>query len=166
MNLFIRGPRGIGKSTLVDKAVAALQKKRSLSIGGFMTFRDMSDGEIYIADAKIPRFFDVSFPVGNPKSGAIPGVFDAYAERLLESISKSDLIILDELGFLEESSPIFQQAVISCLCSGVPVVGVLKDRDVPWYRKLQENSVDIFDITYENRDVLIDEIPALLRSEI
>lgn len=124
-----------------------------------MTFRNPNDARIYITKAAIPRDYCSGSLIGHYSTGVAPDVFEAYAKLLLKSISKSDIIILDELGFLEQDSILFQNAVVTCLESGTPVFGVLKNKEIPWYSAvLERNDVKVFDITIENRDPVTQEL--------
>lgn len=164
-NIFLRGDKGIGKSTLIDRVLSLCLQARDLSIGGIMTFRNPNDERIYITKATFPRDYSSASLIGDYKNGVIKGVFDVYAEQLLNSVSKSDIIILDELGFLEQDSILFQNAVITCLESNTPVIGVLKNKEIPWYCALLErNDVTVFNVTVGNRAPLANElIGALIR---
>lgn len=151
MNLFLRGPQGIGKSTLIDKVVTSLRQDHELSLGGFVTFK--ADENVYIADAAIPRGNSKATLVGPPQSSLLTAVFDQYAPTLLKSTQGCDLIILDELGFMEREAAAFQDAVIDCLNAEMPVLAVIKSRHVAWYQRfLEREDVTIFDIDEKNRD--------------
>lgn len=128
-NLFIEGPRGVGKSTLLFRLLR--QHGAGLRLGGFAVKRvctrgvcvglDLTDlatrqrGRLvtYGADRSRQFYLDVFTTVGVP--------------AIERAIANSDLVIMDELGRLELTVPGFMDAVESALASPRPVLGVLKD---------------------------------------
>lgn len=87
---------------------------------------------VYICRAGKPLFSSEFGVVGDcgefgfPKG--FPEVFDRVGKRLAEDTSGCHLILMDELGFMENEAELFQEAVIETLKSGVPVLGVVKRR--------------------------------------
>ena len=55
-----------------------------------------------------------------------PEVFDTYGTQLIHSASKKELIIMDEIGFIEEKAEQFQKAVLSAFDSNIPVLAAIK----------------------------------------
>jgi len=90
-------------------------------------------------------------------------VFDTVGVSLLRGGADADLIIMDELGFLEDGSPLFMQAVMDTIAGHVPVLGVLRLGDVPWHAQIKRDpSVTLYDVGLDNRDAL----PAALAAEL
>ena len=91
-----------------------------------------------------------------------PEVFDGLGSRLLLSAAGDDacdLILLDELGFLEADAKHFRAAVLSVLAGPKPVLGVVRQglgawRDAPLG--------ELWEVTKENRDAL----PRRLRNRL
>lgn len=157
MVIFLTGERGVGKSTALRRAVAGC----GLGIGGFMT----DFGESRYAESKDLRLLPWSeapdFSAGETCALLGPGgrqvfpeVFDGLGSRLLLSAAGDDacdLILLDELGFLEADAKHFRAAVLSVLAGPKPVLGVVRQglgawRDAPLG--------ELWEVTKENRDAL------------
>ena len=92
-----------------------------------------------------------------------------YGVKLLEDCFKaySDLIVMDELGFFESNAALFQNKVLEILDSDTPVLGVLKQKDIPFLNNIRNrNDVTIFVVTHGNRDevfpVVLDRIQRVL----
>ena len=132
MVIFLTGERGVGKSTALRRALRGC----GLGIGGFMT----DFGESRYAENKALRLLPWSeepdFSAGETCALLGPGgrqvfpeVFDVLGSRLLLSAAGDpacDLILLDELGFLEADAQRFRAAVLSVLAGPKPVLGVVR----------------------------------------
>ena len=87
--------------------------------------------------------------------------FDAAGERLLSApVGRRSLLLMDELGFLERCSPVFQRAVFTLLDGPTPVLGVLRPHEKSpfWGPVSRRADVRLLPLTVENRA----EIPAEL----
>lgn len=163
MNIFLRGDKGVGKSTLVDKSIARWSENRTLKIGGFLSFRDENTGIVSVTRPRFPRDYTHAIAVAQSGAGAYSGAFDALAQQYIEDIAQCDLLVFDELGFLEQDAYAFQDAILRCIDSGIPVLGVLKSQPIEWYaRILSRRDVRVIDITKNNRDALFYTLPRLL----
>ena len=67
-----------------------------------------------------------------------------------------DLIVMDEIGVMEEGAEAFRKAVLSCLDGDVPVLLALKDRpDSPLICSvLEHENVAVYEVTEDNREGL------------
>jgi len=75
------------------------------------------------------------------------------ARALEEALRRSPLIVIDEIGSMEVISRRFQQAVISCLESPRPVLGVIKMGRGPFVDGIKSRSdVKIIDLRRDNFD--------------
>ena len=166
MHVFLQGPLGIGKSTVIRKTLALLTADKNIRIGGFFTRKGGSgDPHIYIqaanpggaADAY--RFADYD----GDNVVCYPEVFDREGVRLLKDAVTADIICMDELGFLERGSTLFQAQVLSCLDGNIPILGVLREGDIAWHDAIKAHpSVAIFEVSAANRNAL----PEMLVGEL
>ena len=150
-HMALLGEKGAGKSTLISRLAKG-------SVGGFRTFLLSEEGGI--------RTFAMA-PYGSREEGRIigvsdgkhrkgfPEVFDTYGVSLLDPKGK-DLIVMDEIGVMEEGAEAFRKAVLSCLDGDVPVLLALKDRpDSPLIRSvLEHENVAVYEVTEDNREGL------------
>jgi nucleoside-triphosphatase len=73
------------------------------------------------------------------------------AAALEEALRVSPLIIIDEIGNMEVISLRFQKAVIACLESPQPVLGVIKAGRGPFTDEIRSRpGVEIFELTRNN----------------
>ena len=85
----------------------------------------------------------------------LPAVFDEIGAGILNDClnSKPDLIVMDELGVFENKAYLFQEKVLDCLNSQIPVIGVIKDKSSPFLDLLRKRDDAIFiRVTKENRN--------------
>ncbi len=175
----LTGPPGIGKSTVVSRVVYLLRSK-GLGIGGCLTrerregrervgftvFDLMSGREGVLASSKNalgPR-------VGRYRVN-IPGLVDVGARALREAAATADVIVIDEVGPMELTSPEFKKGVESCLISGKPVLAVIheqmKDPLIERFRALPGKT--LLEVTLHNREglaaSLTEEILAAIHDE-
>ena len=69
------------------------------------------------------------------------------------------LVIMDELGFLENEAFAFQGEVFKCLECGIPVLGVLKAVSTPFLDTIRVRpDVRILEVTPENRERIFWEL--------
>ena len=163
MHIFLHGPLHIGKSTVIQRTIAALQAEQPLQVGGFITYRGGEDDPfIYIRSVegqpssatRLARYHSASRGIT-----CFPEVFDTQGVALLRESCTADLICLDELGFLEQQSLAFQNEVFRCLDAGAPIIGVLREGDIPWQRPIKAHpQVTLYPVDTDNRD----RLPAIL----
>lgn len=169
-NIFLTGPLEVGKSTLLRKVVRELGWRT----GGFQT-RPVFDTqgvcgfsmEPFEAGRGAPsvlmaRRTDRGFD-------ALPITFDGLGCSLLGKALEggADLIVMDEIGFFESRAYRFHDAVMACLDSPVPVLGVLKKSEASLPRKIRcRPDVRVVEVSRENREVLLPDLVKLIRKEI
>jgi len=143
-----------------------------LKIGGFYTWNGGEpDPHIYmkpaVSSTEEERYCLASYDLDN---GGLIGNMEAFEKdgvRILTESNGDELIIMDELGFLEAKAPAFRQTVLDILAGDVPVLGVLRLGDVPWHQDIKRNpEVAIYDISEKNRDTLPRELATRLRPKI
>lgn len=167
-NIFITGAIHIGKSTILNKVIDRLPH---LKIAGFrtspifkenikkgFTFESLKGTEKIFAhvDLKTNDQFDIyQFD---------PEIFEQIGvASLKKAIEKSDLILMDEIGMMEQQAVKFRQAIIACLNSPKLVLGVFQQR-ASWFSAIlkERNDTAIFPINEINRDSIPDLIIKLI----
>ncbi len=140
--IILIGEKGVGKSTLVQSLLA----KMSCTVGGFLTeavtasgqrvayeLMDLQTGERKVFARRVPWS---CAPRGGPFD-VDRGVFDDFGARVVRRASQTaDLVVMDEIGCMEEGSVAFQKAVTRCLASGVPVLAVVQRGKCAFVRDL------------------------------
>jgi len=170
MHIFLQGPRNIGKSTVIRKTLAILTSQKPLAIGGFFTWNCGEAGKaVYLQSAKNGGEGEVYRIASQDKEkgGLLCDieVFERDGVRLLIESKDADLVIMDELGFLESDASNFRQAVLDLIAGDIPVYGVLRLGDVPWHAEIKRNPrIALYDVNEENRDALPKKLADALNS--
>ncbi len=161
-HIILIGPRAIGKTTLTQK----LKAESTLPIYGFVTrsIETGVDGElgVYMFPAALPT--DQQIPSEFNRVGmrspsgpiAFPEVFENLGVSLLEDAKDDGIILMDELGFMEERAVYFQEKVLEILQSDAHVIAVIKDRrDIPFLERIRGcGNAEIYEVTEETREEL------------
>jgi nucleoside-triphosphatase len=160
LKIFLTGEIQVGKSTIIAKTLDLLQIKP----GGFRTYfgpdRKSPDRLLYMNSAAVPPIYHSENAVARFAQGrqpqALPEKFDSLGGELIRSARKnSKLIVMDELGSLEQIARVFQKEVLNSLNGNIPVLGVLKLNSRGWTEKIRKHpQVELFYVTEENRDAL------------
>ena len=165
-NLFLTGEVGIGKSTILKDAL----EKINLSIGGYITERSIEDN---IKTFTIKSLYDGVEKHVIAKSNAkdnskeiFINSFEIELPSILDnSLKDRDLIVLDELGFMENDIDIFTSKVHELLDSEKPIFGVLKDYECKFLDNIRNrDDVRVVKITKENRDIILNEVLDILKN--
>lgn len=158
-HILICGERGVGKSTLIRRLLA----ENCRPVGGFVTRRlPQADGDgmfpIYLHAAALPpeeRPYDPEHLVGtcdSRRSVRYPEAFDRLGPPLLAS---GGLLVMDELGFLENDAHRFQAAVLAALDGSTPVLAAIKPKETDFLRRVRQHPCgEVFYITPESREAL------------
>jgi len=182
-DLVLTGRIGIGKTTVLEKAVRALEKKGK-RVAGILTHETVEDGkrsgfEVIDVESGEHRVLArmsaggrrnaVSYPTG--KDGKIKtlsshydfvqGGFDfadAVYERLL-SKSPQDLIVVDELGLFESRGEGFQNAVGLIRKTNRPPMAVIVRKDIlDRILPMFPGNPRVLEVNEKNRDRLPDTV--------
>jgi len=166
-NLFLTGKKGVGKSTLLNKALNELD----LSKGGYITER-VFDGYYrkYVAKSisePEENYTIIKVDSRDDSKEWFPLVFENQLVPLLDKSLSKDIIVLDELGSSENGISKFTSKVFEILDSSKIVFGVLQDSSCEFIDGIKSrDDVKIITITEKNRDLLLDEIVSILKSWI
>ena len=171
-HILICGERGVGKSTLIEKLLAASSRPRY----GFITKMRPAgpDGfhPICIHPAGQPveeRVYTDGNCIGTCDSRTHRPNLDAFnvlGVRYIEEAKPDGIIVMDELGFFEAKAEAFTAAVLHALAGDVPVIAAVKSRtDVPFLNAVRAASrAEVFYITPENRDELYEKLLPRIRA--
>ena len=86
------------------------------------------------------------------RSVRYPEAFDRLGPPLLAS---GGLLVMDELGFLENDAHRFQAAVLAALDGSTPVLAAVKPKDTDFLRRVRQHPHgEVFNITPESREAL------------
>ena len=126
-NIFLTGKKQVGKSTLINRAL----KNFSLRTYGFRTMPYFQQEALtgFLMESLQPAITYPKKPFISRKLEdgswiSYPQTFEEFGTSILLDCleSKPDLILMDELGFLENDAP-FQETVLKCLSSNFPFWG-------------------------------------------
>ena len=171
-HILICGERGVGKSTLIEKLLAASSRPRY----GFITKMRPAgpDGfhPIYIHPAATPveaRTYAEENCIGTCDSRTHRPNLDAFnvlGVRYIEEAQPDGIIVMDELGFFEAKAEGFTAAVLAVLDGDVPVLAAVKSRtDVPFLNAVRAMPrAEVFYITSENREELYERLLPVIQS--
>ena len=151
MHIFLTGPLQSGKST----AIARYLVGRPEAPGGFRTHWDRAGGRLTLELLETGETLSVATmePHGVRADRA---AFDAAGERLLSApAGRRSLLLMDELGFLENDAHRFQAAVLAALDGSTPVLAAVKPKDTDFLRRVRQHPHgEVFNITPESREAL------------
>ena len=154
---FYTGPRGIGKSTLLQKRLAQFQ-------GVFAGFRTVKVpcGESFsvhmlpVDKKEMPAEENLLFYRGEKRAYEQNALrFNAIGCRCLADLEGVELIVMDELGSAESAAKAFQDRVLALLDGDTPILGVLQEGESAFQRQVATHpNVALIYVTEENRDSL------------
>lgn len=160
MHIFLTGEIQIGKSTVIKNTLKLL----NMSYGGFKTYyccdRNLPNKELYMNSYSEPYVCAEENIVVRFKEGKTPLVdvckFDLYGSQLIKTaMDSTDLIIMDECGFLERSAKEFQKQVIYALNGLKPVMGVVRLSSTGWTDAIRNHpNVKLIEVSLKNRNYL------------
>ena len=172
-NIFLTGEIAIGKSTIINKFIQSLDK--TVNLKGFKTLEIYNNDKVYgyYIDNKSLREdlkgkclekIDTNCIIGvknYKKKICIPfmDTFNNEGVEILKDSLSADLIIMDELGFLEKNSEDFKKYIYKILDSNTPTLGVIKKKKNSFLESIiNRKDVLILEVTRDNRDYIIEEI--------
>ncbi|HXL03555.1 MAG: hypothetical protein GX872_08980 [Firmicutes bacterium] len=151
-NLFLTGPKHVGKSTIIFSAL----RKYPIDLGGFRVdkvFQGRRLRAFRIVDLKTCSSAEISTARKGGWDIHIEAFETVGAEAVRRGIRSRALIVMDELGRFEIPAHGFRQAVAEALDSSVPVIGVLKEDDNPFLNEIRSREdIEVLKVTKENRD--------------
>lgn len=170
-HLFLTGEVQVGKSTLIDRVLALHPQWRT---GGFRTVTappmdTEGNRPVYILPAgqmeadRGPHNL-VGIRRGTGQRTALPLGFEEAGVAILSHCAQADLILMDEVGIMENDAPCFQKKLLGVLDGDIPVLGVLKKKDTPFLRAITARpDVRVIRISPETFDDSLALADSLLR---
>ncbi len=163
MKILLTGRVGVGKTTALNRTLALL----GTAPGGFRTERCwLSEGlqGYRIVDLVSGRAALIGKVLASGRVIPCPQGFEEVGVEALQRAMERELIVMDELGFLELGAPRFQEEVFAALRSSKPVLGVLKQERNSFLDAIRALAgIKLLELQEENRDRLPLEIVRLLR---
>lgn len=168
-NILLTGKRNCGKSTLINKILDHM----GVEYTGYRTLpyyinRYMQGYYIhgYIDEVEIKKLYSpISIKVSDNRCIKITETFDILGVHILKESRKQkncNLILLDEIGFLEDDSEEFKLEINKCLDSEKFCLGVLKDKNSEFLNSIKLRTdtliINIEDISYDDRKIIQDDI--------
>ena len=136
-HLLICGEKQVGKSALVDDCISRL----GCPVYGFRTraLEPSLDGirQVYLFPAGLcPGGGEADIRTAGNHVGDVrrkvllvhPEVFDTLGVSLIREAKKDGILVMDELGYMEEQACAFQEAVMDALDGDIPVICMVKKR--------------------------------------
>ena len=168
-HIVLWGQRGVGKSTLARR----LLEDWSGPVRGFVTRSSLPDADgfrsIYLHAADDPTPMEQTCNrigrTNRTEHTMWPEVFNGLGVELLRA-EPGSLILMDELGFLEQDAADFRRQVLLCLDGNIPVLAVIKHKThFPFLQEIRSHPrVQLYQVTEENRDELPAELSPLIRN--
>ena len=174
-NILLTGRPRVGKSTLIRKVVERLKEFGYKNIGGFYTLEVRKEGEragfsINTLNGKTGRLaeagFESRFRLG--RYGIDMESFEGVAVKAIEdAIDKSDIIVIDEIGFMELKSRRFRELLIKALDSPKPVIATIMRSRYEFVDRIKEREdTETMVVRVENRDGLLGEVVERVRGMV
>ena len=154
--LFLTGEIQVGKSTLLRRLIQKSGLRPGGAETGFGPWRAEAERRLFLYPYGAPDYSEaaVCCRMGPGGKKALPEVFDSRGAALIRAAMADpavDLVVLDELGFLEAEAKAFRAAVLEALRGPKPVWGVLRLGGGCW---TDADLGRVVTVTRENRDEL------------
>ena len=157
-HIFLTGDIQIGKSTAITKAVDML----GITPAGFRT-----KGTNYTADGSSDVILypaEKTLETGHraahrSKTGitVFPEIFNTFGPIFLKR--PAELILMDELGYMESSAAEFRKAVFETLDGETPVLGAIRNKSTPFLDAVRNrDDIILITVTEQNRDFIPEKI--------
>ena len=158
LKIGVTGRKGIGKSTALRKVLAQIPQK----LVGFIT-RPIEEGNTLKGFEIVDLFDGASHPIAyfdeeNSIHPVLEGFETVGVAALLHALKYGGVILMDELGFLENDATNFKNMVFKVLESDKLVFCVIKAEKNDFLEAVSKKVDRIFAIDKENRD----EIPDII----
>ena len=170
--MFLYGKKNVGKSTFIREIV----ERCNIVPAGFLTVCD-EDGyagswNLHLQQAGNKEYVftpqnKVALCRADGSWESYPEAFDTEGVRLLTFDRQPQLVVMDEIGFMEKDSVRFQARVLEIIDGPCPVLGVIKPfaDATPFLGKIHAHpQVTTVEITSENREKKLLELSRMFQS--
>lgn len=148
MKIFLTGQKQIGKSTCINEFLEMCKP----DVCGYKTLPYFEDGKrkgFYLHSLVTLDENDVIF---SKDKETIEGVFDGFGTKILNA-SNQDLLILDEIGFLERNELKYLDVLINKIETYPNILGVLRKSNITYIETIKAMSdviiLDLDEISYD-----------------
>ena len=168
-NIFITGPPGCGKTTLIKEILKELQ----IPAKGFFTEeirkgRERVGFKILTLNGKEGILAEKGFksPYKVSKYGVLlKDLEEIGVKEIEEGLRGNFLIVVDEIGKMELFSNKFREAILKTLDSKNKVLGTIMLKENPFCNKIkQRRDTKVFYLTRENKEKVKKEILCLFQN--
>ena len=169
MHIFLNGDVQIGKSTIINKVI----EKLNIPYKGFMTYgadyKDDGSSVVYISPAdnlNDKTIAALRYGSGHLKMKVNKEAFEIKGVEILKESLNSDidLVLMDEIGFMESNFDGFKNAVRSLLDSDKNILGVVRNKDTEFLNEIRNHaSVQVVEVNKGNRNDLPETLVNMLR---
>lgn len=165
-HILICGKRQVGKTTLVNKVIETIDRP----VYGFRTKASVPDENgvrhvyMYPAGKSISSDDSEKMTAENHVGDTCrkvlsvnTEVFDRMGSSLIRDAKRDGILIMDELGFMEENAKDFCDAVLAALDSDIPILATIKntDKNCGFLDEVRNHPrAEVLMIDEENRDEL------------
>jgi len=161
MHLFLTGEKRVGKTTIIQSFLS----QTGLTADGFVTFWEQGEDDrmnLYLSKycgqtSSEKRYLAARNNIDKSRhSEDLTNVFNVYGTEILSGSGNCDVIVMDELGFLETKAQAFQQAVATRISGDVPILGVIKPARTAFLDAIRDDPrVEIREVTEANRAAVL-----------
>ena len=158
-NIFVTGPPGCGKSTLIERVFQRIQgpmigfftreiREKGERVGFSITTLDGKKG--VLAHENIRGRFRVG------KYGVNITHIDQIAVPSMIPGNQDDIVVIDEIGKMECLSPLFRQTLIDILDSENPIIGSISQKGDRFIQNIKKkDDILLVEISESNRKELV-----------
>lgn len=167
MNILLTGDINAGKTTVIDKVLT----QYTGDVCGFRTVREKTEYDdfygVYLQDIRDAHSeLQIYNRVGSCKPDrsliSYETIFETLGVKLLTFDRLPNLVVMDELGVLEENCSIFQQQVLHCLDADFDVIAAIKKRNSVFLNTIRERKDVIILEVERNFEEVIEKIMEML----
>ena len=132
MNVILCGCSGTGKSSAIEKILTHFDEP----IYGFWTRKlaplDNGECSVYFHPCQEPITFTHRVGICKDRHAEkFPQVFDTVGVRSLTDIPEGSIVMMDEIGFMENDAKDFINAVFKILDGNFRVIAAVRDKNTP-----------------------------------